>query len=298
MHKRNHSSGVVISIFVLSLFAATITMYHEWNADDSSFSAASDDSVWYHDPIAAADQKTDTMIDQIISEYTTEDMSDAEKVKAIHDYIILNCAYDYENYLNGTLPDESYSPKGVLLNQTAVCEGYAKAFKAFMDELKIPCKVVIGIGYGGDTEDHAWNIVQIDNKWFHIDLTWDDPVPDTPGYIGYSYFLVPDEIMEKDHQWKSSDYPSCTASCDRFITLLGPVCESNRDIEYCLYEAYVRKSSYTIIVPASFINDYESLAPCIWDLEASQSIQLPHQIRTETYGSYNIYTLVNESTEI
>lgn len=295
MSKRNHSSGVLTFILATGLFAAAMTMYHDWNADAPSFSTSSDHSVWNHDPGVSTDKKVDSLIDKIISEHTSESMSDAQKVKAIHDYIILNCAYDYDNYLNNTLPDESYSPKGVLLNQTAVCEGYAKTFKAFMDKLEIPCEVVIGIGYGGDTEDHAWNLVQIDNKWFHIDLTWDDPVPDTPGYVGYSYFLIPDQVMEQDHQWKNTDYPACTTSCDQFITLLGSVCQSNRDIEYCLYEAYVKKSSYTIIVPASFIDDYESLAPCIWDLEENQGIQLPHQIRVEEYGSYNIYTLVEET---
>lgn len=73
-----------------------------------------------------------------------------------------------------------------------------------MEVLEIPCQIIIGKGNG---EAHAWNIVKIEGKWYQIDVTWDDPVPDIPERIGYDYFLIPDKIMRENHTWNSSDYP-------------------------------------------------------------------------------------------
>ena len=47
-----------------------------------------------------------------------------------------------------------------------------------MDELNIPCIIACGIGKNssGAAESHAWNYVQVDEQWYAIDVTWDDPV--------------------------------------------------------------------------------------------------------------------------
>ncbi len=54
-----------------------------------------------------------------------------------------------------------------------------------MDDLNIPCIIACGIGKNsvGDAESHAWNYVQVDDNWYAIDVTWDDPVPTGPGII-------------------------------------------------------------------------------------------------------------------
>ena len=127
--------------------------------------------------------------------------SDVAKVKAVHDYLVLNSKYDYNNYLNGTVPSVSYEAYGVLVLKTGVCDSYRKAFQLFMDALKIPCEGVSGTGNGGA---HAWNIVTLDGERYHIDVTWDDPVPDKEGFVRYDYFLVDDATMKKDHAWDAS----------------------------------------------------------------------------------------------
>ncbi len=106
--------------------------------------------------------------------------------KAIHDYMLLNCAYDYDNFLNDTLPWVSYWEEGVIVNKTAVCNGYAYAFKLFMDMLGIECELV-----GSGELGHIWNRVCLDGDWYMVDVTWDDPVPDEPGRITYTYFNMP-----------------------------------------------------------------------------------------------------------
>ena len=124
-----------------------------------------------------------------------------EKELAVHDWLVLNCAYDYDNYQHNTIPWESYSPRGLFCNGKAVCQGYAESFKLCMDILGIPCVIVTGTGNGGA---HAWNAVELDGEWYMVDVTWDDPVPDTPGRVGYAYLNLTDEKMSRDHAYTSS----------------------------------------------------------------------------------------------
>ncbi len=154
--------------------------------------------------------------------------SDAEKVKAVHDYLVKNTAYDYSNYKAGTIPEDDYTAAGLLKNKTAVCEGYAKAFLASMKVLGIPCKMVSG---KVDGENHAWNLVKIGKKWYHIDVTWDDPVPDRKGQIGYDYFLLSDKEMAADHVWTRSGYPKCNTGSEKYISLYAAVCDDGGQLE-------------------------------------------------------------------
>ena len=89
---------------------------------------------------------------------------------------------------------------GTLINQKAVCEGYAKAFKYIMDELEIPCILVCGTATNsvGVTENHAWNYVQIDGIWYAVDVTWDDPVPDLGEYVSYECFLLSGAAIQEE----------------------------------------------------------------------------------------------------
>ncbi len=121
-----------------------------------------------------------------------------EQEKAIHDYMVLNCAYDYDNFFNDTIPWESGAPEGVFVHKTAVCQGYAEAFKLCMDILGIECIMVTG---EAGSESHAWNAVKLDGEWYMIDVTWDDPVPDEEGRLLYNYFNIPDWIMKLDHTY-------------------------------------------------------------------------------------------------
>lgn len=177
------------------------TWAKEKDSDSSNYEHGG--SIWEVDNIALLDNDIKNEIDCIIEDIITPEMSDYDKVKAVHDYIVLNCEYDYENYVNDTIPQDSYSPRGALINKKAVCEGYAAAFKAFMDELSIPCKLVSGkASSNGDFTgrvNHAWNRVEVGRVWYQIDVTWDDPVPDQKGKVRYKYFLLSDEEMNRTH---------------------------------------------------------------------------------------------------
>ena len=148
---------------------------------------------------------------EIISDNINDSMTDYEKELAVHDYLISHCTYDDNHLLVFERHDEnSVNPYGALINGKAICSGYTTSFKMFMDMLKIPCKSIKASDKSG--EDHAWNMVKINGEWYYVDVTWDDPVPDYEGrLITHSYFNVTEDIMKKEHEWNSSDYPKANS---------------------------------------------------------------------------------------
>ena len=135
-------------------------------------------------------------------------MSREEQAKAIHDAIIQNTAYDIENLEANTLPDSAYSVEGVLLNHSAVCQGYAETYQLFMELLDIPNKLVTGTLNG---IPHAWNMVQLsDGQWYYVDCTSDDPITyDGAQVLRYHYLFTNDSIMKENYVWESEKYPAC-----------------------------------------------------------------------------------------
>lgn len=121
-------------------------------------------------------------------------------IKMVHDYLVENIEYD-----TSISKQNIYNIYGALINGEAVCEGYARGFKYLMDGLGIPCTLVIGKGTNleGNTENHAWNYVQISDNWYAIDCTWDDPVVEGGGWVSksskYKYFLKGSYDISKDH---------------------------------------------------------------------------------------------------
>ena len=123
-----------------------------------------------------------------------------EDVKMVHDYLVDNISYD-----SSLSKQNIYNIYGALVNRECVCEGYARAFKYLLDELNIPCVMVIGTATNsqGETENHAWNYVQLNGNWYAVDSTWDDPVVIGGGTASeesrYKYFLVGREVIDQDH---------------------------------------------------------------------------------------------------
>jgi len=110
-------------------------------------------------------------IDKIISKIIKSNMSDKEKITAFHNYIIDNTKYDmdYINNNSNDLHSKSHTAIGVLSYNKALCRGYSHTMAVFLNKLKIP-------NYRISNNEHIWNLVKLDNKWYHLDLTWDDPV--------------------------------------------------------------------------------------------------------------------------
>lgn len=111
-------------------------------------------------------------------------LDDIEKALLLHDRLAVWCEYDYENLLNQTLPQESYSAYGVFSRQIAVCMGYALAYDYLLHQVGIDSYYC-----SSKALNHAWNIVIIDDNEYHVDVTWDDPVYDRSGHVKHTNFL-------------------------------------------------------------------------------------------------------------
>lgn len=135
--------------------------------------------------------KQENAIEHILSLTSNED-GRYQSLMALHDFLADSVSYDYS--LKGQYSHEAfgalvenYDDAGKMEGKSAVCEGYAKAFKILCDRMDIPCVLVVGdAGTGSSRTAHMWNYVQMDDQnWYAVDVTWDDQVTITV----YDYFL-------------------------------------------------------------------------------------------------------------
>lgn len=115
--------------------------------------------------------------------------SDYEKIRAVHDWLIL--ANRYVSFDGGTF-------SATCLGRSS-CTGYAFTFYLIMQELGIDCTVELGAG-------HAWNSVKLDGEWYNMDVTWDDLGTDR---VAYTYF------MKNNADFKLHDHCSATAEASK-----------------------------------------------------------------------------------
>lgn len=143
------------------------------------------------------------------------DGTDYQKIQYIHNWLIDNLEYDitYNAHNNRNI-------YGALVNREVVCEGYAKAFKYLLDKIEIPCILVSGNATNseGQSEKHMWNYIRINNVWYFVDVTWDDPIITNsnklPQKYRYKYFCQGDNtatthVIEKSltEGGKEFEYP-------------------------------------------------------------------------------------------
>lgn len=126
--------------------------------------------------------------------------SDLQKAIALHEYLTVNCEYDYENYLAEIIPDESYNAYGVFVKRIAVCQGYALAYKYLLNRLGIDCYMVTS-----DAMNHAWNLIKLDGQYYQVDVTWDDPTWDRVGRSVHTYMFCSDGVFQ-DAEHKHRDW--------------------------------------------------------------------------------------------
>ena len=135
------------------------------------------------DEISKAQKLIDDECDKI-SASVPKDATDVEKVLFVHDYITSHYEYD-TTYQNRTL----YT---AVRDKKCVCQGYSYLFMYVMNKyFDIECTTV-----PSDTCQHMWNKVKIDDKWYNIDLTSDDPLPNLSSLANHTYFLLSDEELK------------------------------------------------------------------------------------------------------
>jgi hypothetical protein len=159
------------------------------------------------DEITKEQSEIRAKVKKVVAEIITVGMSYSDKEKAIHDWIINNGAYQDEvldAYNNGTPMAtiankyaSAFSAYGILINGLGVCQSYAEAFKLLADEAGIQSVVMTGTL---DGTPHAWNMVKIDGKWYHVDTTNNDIGIPYAVYNTSDKFMVSNYTFSKDFE--------------------------------------------------------------------------------------------------
>ncbi|KGR75664.1 transglutaminase domain-containing protein [Ureibacillus manganicus] len=162
-------------------------------------------------------------VNEILSTVKPESMTDFEKVKFVNDYIVKNTSYSEDTNAS------PHSACAVVSEGKGVCQGYALLALKLLQELGVESKYVVGEVYTGG---HAWNLVKVDGEWYHLDTTWNDPVPDRENTVSYKYFLINDAQMKLDHAWEKTNYPESNSAKYAFMKQVDHAYELNGYMYY------------------------------------------------------------------
>ncbi len=140
--------------------------------------------------------KINNEVNKIYSSLIKDNMTEAQKIKAVHDYIINNTVYDKTWINENNRVGKSNTAYGPLFNKKALCGGYTDLMELFLEKFNIK-------SYKIASSNHIWNYVYINNEWKHLDLTWDDPVTNTgKNLLEYNYYLLDTNslLSKKDNE--------------------------------------------------------------------------------------------------
>ena len=122
-------------------------------------------------------------------------MPKMEKALFVQDYFCAN--YEYDNSKG------KFTAYDIMVTKEGVCQAYSLAYVLVMKEFGIPAGVV-----SSTKMNHAWNSVRLGGQSYHIDITWNDPVPDQIGKTLHTYFLKSDNNFQKVQKHKHYSYES------------------------------------------------------------------------------------------
>lgn len=157
---------------------------------------------------AQQEQFVQQEVRRIVTNMTTRDMLDVEKVQAINEWLVLHTSYSKET--NGN-PHAAHT---IFTEHKGVCQGYAMAAYAMLRQAGLRAHYVTGVILKNN-EPHAWNLVQVDGEWYHLDVTWNDPrFQDdirADDFISYEYFLQSEVAMRKTRTIHEKGEPRATS---------------------------------------------------------------------------------------
>ncbi len=187
-----------------------------------------------------------------------------EKILYIHDYIAETCQYSQDVDANTS------TIYGCLVNNLAQCEGYAKTLLYLVRESGLSAMTVVG--QTDDGVNHEWNIVQIDGKYYNMDLTWNDPFSkESIDRTWHLYFNVMDnEINDITHFPSDNNYipPECNSN-DANYYYMNELVASTYDEAYSIIkrEANVAVNSNKDYIDIKFANKevFEQVKKALFD---------------------------------
>lgn len=170
-----------------------------------------------------------------------------KKAQIINDWLVKNNTYNpyVYNGNNDAASKRAWDITSALVytdntsddTKYPVCEGYSNAFKYLCDKVGIPCVSV-------ESSTHKWNLIKLeDGNWYHVDVTWNDPV----GATNYSYINKYFLLGSSNSLIKNSDHTINMTN----PTLTSPVA-STKDYSY--------KNAHNGDVNQDYLIDYTDVA--------------------------------------
>lgn len=161
------------------------------------------------------ERTANTILDKIIH----ESMSDLDKEKAIHDYLVHHVKYKhyYKDYDHETDIKGIHNPYGILINGEGTCDGYASTFRMLLRKAGLEARCVFGVSPNHSHElhpniFHVWNIVKINDDYYHVDVQKN--VTMSMGHTDY-FNKSDQEFSAIGYKWNTSRYPECRSSSDK-----------------------------------------------------------------------------------
>lgn len=136
----------------------------------------------------------------LVKALTADKVGDEAKFEAIFAWVASNVQYDYRSYFSGKGFDSKTDIRRILHRKKAICFQYSE----LMDQLCALAGIhsVTVTGYAKDMlfdindslyfDNHAWNAVKLDDRWYLYDVTW------SAG--GYEYRLT--RFSQRVYQWR------------------------------------------------------------------------------------------------
>lgn len=161
--------------------------------------------------------------------------SDYEILQGISEYLQRNVRYDFDelkSIKNRSKRPLSHTAYGALVNKLAVCDGYSSAYALIAQYFGFKCMIVEGhSSYSTWSRmDHAWNIVEYEGAFYHIDATWDSNTYESMKSYSYDYFGLNDDEILRDHGWEYRYTPKCNQNKLSYFHSKGLVASSESQI--------------------------------------------------------------------
>lgn len=214
--------------------------------------------------ISEKNRELNNAINDILKANVTDEMTDFEKELAIHDALVMHI--DYYNYEDiNTIPHVKHTAYGALVEKEAVCDGYSKAFKILLEEAGIDSIIING---NLDGTLHAWNIVNLDNEKYHVDVT-SDKFLNEGKYVIHKHFNVSDKEISKSHEINSEFIlPKCNWETYNYYEKNKYYISKNDDLFYKLLEI-IQKQKNSKILELKLDSKYSTkqLVNTLYDLD-------------------------------
>lgn len=174
----------------ITSFNNASTREEYWNMDPS-IRKVIQDNLSYFEGLPFTTSIVEQEIDYAIDTYITKKglISEYDKLYALYDYATQKVSYDHAN-MKGK---ENHCPASLFMRDKTVCEGYAYAMSMLLDRVGIRNELIVD-GNVQFKVTHAWNVVQLNGVWLHIDACWDDDEENE--HATKNYFLVTTKELE------------------------------------------------------------------------------------------------------